>query len=193
VLASALLHERNYPETQAMLAEIIQNHAGTSSEVYAMYGRVMIALNLVRDEEVANIAVRVLHARYPEHYLTRLAEALVEIAFVRPGSMGAKKNGSLANSVLNVDELPSTYSLAQNYPNPFNPTTIIEYQLPEANHVELKVFDLLGREIATLVSENQEGGYYRVPFRADHLASGVYFYRLHTGFYVDTKKLLLMR
>jgi hypothetical protein len=73
---------------------------------------------------------------------------------------------------------PTTYKLSQNYPNPFNPTTTIEYQLPVDGHVTLKVYDLLGREVATLLNEEQQADYYGVEFDGGRFASGVYFYRL---------------
>jgi hypothetical protein len=88
---------------------------------------------------------------------------------------------------------PSMYKLSQNYPNPFNPTTTIEYQLPVAGHITLKVYDLLGREVATLVNEVQQADYYRVEFDGGRLASGVYFYRLHSGSYSATKRLMFLK
>lgn len=98
-------------------------------------------------------------------------------------------------------EVPTRLSLYQNYPNPFNPSTSINYQLPKQSHVTLEVFDVLGREIATLVSRVEEPGYKSVTFDASKLSSGVYYYRLvanaipsgQSGNYFETKKLLLLR
>ncbi|MCL5268741.1 MAG: T9SS type A sorting domain-containing protein [Bacteroidetes bacterium] len=87
----------------------------------------------------------------------------------------------------------SAFRLSQNYPNPFNPSTTISYQLPTSNYVTLKVFDVLGREVETLVNERQQAGTYTVRFTAANLPSGVYFYRLEAGTYHDTKKLLLLK
>ena len=90
-------------------------------------------------------------------------------------------------------EMPRTYNLYQNYPNPFNPSTFIDYQLPASVFVTLKVFDVLGREIETLVNEHQNAGKHSVQFNAAKLPSGVYFYKLEAGNYNNTKKLLLLK
>jgi photosystem II stability/assembly factor-like uncharacterized protein len=92
-----------------------------------------------------------------------------------------------------LKELPTQYVLNQNYPNPFNPTTTISYQLPTQSHVTLKVFDMLGRDVATLVNSVEQPGFKSVNFNANNLVSGVYFYRLQAGNYMQTKKLLLLR
>lgn len=90
--------------------------------------------------------------------------------------------------------LPDEYLLLQNYPNPFNPITTIEYQVPRYEHVVLKVYDLSGEEIITLVNEPKAPGNYEVQFDASNLASGVYFYRLQTASgFNTTKKLLLLK
>lgn len=107
-----------------------------------------------------------------------------------------RSNGTLGG-VTGVNEnnnfLPTAFTLEQNYPNPFNPTTMIRYELPAPARVVLKVFDLLGRETATLVEGIENAGYKSVKFDASGLASGVYFFRLQSGSFVDTKRLLLLR
>jgi hypothetical protein len=90
-------------------------------------------------------------------------------------------------------EIPATYSLEQNYPNPFNPTTNIQFSLPKATHVTLKVFNLLGQEVATLVSCEVAAGWHVQELNAANLSSGMYFYRLQAGTYSETKKLVLMK
>jgi len=88
---------------------------------------------------------------------------------------------------------PKTFLLEQNYPNPFNPSTTIRYQLPVASEVKLEVYDVLGKKVATLVSERQAAGYYQYVWNANGLTSGVYFYRLQAGGFVETKKMMLVK
>jgi hypothetical protein len=89
--------------------------------------------------------------------------------------------------------LPTKFALMQNYPNPFNPTTSIAYELPITAKVVLKVYDVLGREVATLVNQVQAAGRYVQPFNASGLSSGIYFYRLQAGNFVETKKMMLVK
>jgi hypothetical protein len=89
--------------------------------------------------------------------------------------------------------LPASYHLFQNYPNPFNPSTMIRYQLPKRSYVTLKVFNVLGEEVVTLVNGIQDPGYKWVEFDAAGQSSGVYFYRLAAGDHVLVKKMLLVR
>ncbi|HSD63435.1 MAG TPA: T9SS type A sorting domain-containing protein, partial [Ignavibacteriaceae bacterium] len=85
------------------------------------------------------------------------------------------------------------YELSNNFPNPFNPTTIINYQLPRTGFVTLKVYDILGKEVTTLVNEQKTQGRYSVNFNASHLASGVYIYQIRVNDYVSSKKMLLLK
>ena len=88
---------------------------------------------------------------------------------------------------------PDDFRLGQNYPNPFNPTTRINFDLPKAGFVILKVYNQLGEEVVLLVSENLQGGKYTVHFDASNLASGFYLYRLQSGSFIQTRKMLLIR
>ena len=88
---------------------------------------------------------------------------------------------------------PKSFSLMQNFPNPFNPSTVIKYQLTANVFVTLKIYDVLGREVKTLINEHQSAGTHNITFHASNLASGIYFYRLQAGVYNDTKKLLLLK
>jgi len=85
------------------------------------------------------------------------------------------------------------FSLEQNYPNPFNPTTTIEYSIAKASFVEIKIYDILGGEVASLVKENKAPGKHSVRFNASNLPSGIYFYRIVSEKFSATKKLILLK
>jgi photosystem II stability/assembly factor-like uncharacterized protein len=98
-----------------------------------------------------------------------------------------------STDVKSTDAPPSEFTLFQNYPNPFNPSTSIQYQVSSISQVSLKVYDLLGREVATLVNEDKPAGSYEVEFDAKGLSSGIYFYKIQAGSFVETKKMLLLK
>lgn len=97
------------------------------------------------------------------------------------------------SKIVEIEIAPSVFSLFQNYPNPFNPSTVISYQLPVGSDVTLKVIDILGGEVETLVNEYNSAGKYDIQFNATDLPSGFYFYQLRAGEFVQTKKMLLLK
>lgn len=99
----------------------------------------------------------------------------------------------ILTSVKSLAGLPNSFSLGQNYPNPFNPTTTISFSLPSRSFVSLKVFNVLGREVATIVSEELPAGNYIRQWNAAGAASGVYYYRASAGRFTETKKMVLLR
>ena len=101
--------------------------------------------------------------------------------------------GAVTSVGIDVAGAPASFQLAQNYPNPFNPSTRIEYSVPKSGHVALKVYDLLGNEVATLVNGELERGSYSAVWNATNASSGVYFYRLTSGSFSATRKLMLLR
>jgi hypothetical protein len=90
-------------------------------------------------------------------------------------------------------EIPASFSLSQNYPNPFNPSTTISFSLPSRSFVTLKIFDMLGKEVTTIVSGEMSSGNYTKQWDAAIMSSGIYFYRLQAGSFTETKKLILLR
>ena len=115
------------------------------------------------------------------------------------GSYGIKVSSTYPhNSVTDVkkekiESVPTLFSLYQNYPNPFNAETTIKYDLPQNSNVTLKVYDILGNEVAVLVNKQQTAGVYSINFKAENLSSGIYFYKIEAGKFTQTKKLLLMK
>lgn len=111
------------------------------------------------------------------------------------GSIALIDNLSFGNptNVKSNEEIDNNISLSQNYPNPFNPSTTIKYFIPKQSDVTLKVYDLLGSEIITLINKKQAQGNYDVELDEGALTSGIYFYRLETGDFVETKKMILLK
>ncbi len=81
----------------------------------------------------------------------------------------------------------------QNFPNPFNPVTTIQFTVPEKDYVTIKVFDIMGREVTTLVNEHKASGEYKVEFNASDLPSGIYYYRMQAGDFISSRKLILLK
>ncbi|MBK7230424.1 MAG: T9SS type A sorting domain-containing protein [Ignavibacteriales bacterium] len=99
----------------------------------------------------------------------------------------------IPTSIENQPIVISEFKLDQNYPNPFNPSTKISWQSPVSGHQKLKIYDVLGNEVVTLVNEYKSAGSYEIEFNASSLSSGVYFYKLQAGSFVQTKKMILMK
>jgi hypothetical protein len=91
------------------------------------------------------------------------------------------------------DNFPKEFTLYQNYPNPFNPVTTLRYSIPQNSNVKLVVYDILGKEVVTLVNEEKHGGTYELNWNAVNLPSGVYFYQLQAGSFVENKKMVLLK
>lgn len=138
------------------------------------------------------------------HLLTTTGSQWVAVGSCFPDFIGGNSSqyvnyGSILKSkynLVNVDdkkEILLTFLINQNYPNPFNPSTIIRYSIPERSFVSMKVYDLLGRVVKVLINEELIPGYYEYEFNASGLSSGVYFYRVQTGSFTETKKMILLR
>jgi hypothetical protein len=116
-----------------------------------------------------------------------------------PGVILHTTNGGVITDV-NENNIPGEFSLSQNYPNPFNPSTNIKFTISDFGFVSLKVYDVLGNEVATLVNEEKPAGEYEIEFNSHsglsgikELSSGIYFYQLKTEGYIETKKMLLLK
>ena len=123
------------------------------------------------------------------NYRWNHTDLLANMEYMLTNFMGEKTTSAPDEAV----GIPTVYSLSQNYPNPFNPATTIEYQIPKQSLVKITIFDLLGREITTLVNEQKGSGTYSVKFEASSLSGGVYFYKLEAGNFIQTRKLLFLK
>jgi hypothetical protein len=102
----------------------------------------------------------------------------------------------LVQAITDVEKtnvVPAVFKLEQNYPNPFNPVTMINYQLPMVNDVELSVYDILGRKVATLVNTRQQAGHHQIEWDAGGFSSGVYYYSIRAGDFTDIRKMVLVK
>lgn len=131
----------------------------------------------------------------PYHYLysAYCVDSLTAFAIGGEGSLYKTTNGGVISGNKKDISNPESFQLYQNYPNPFNPLTTISYSIPEGQIIELKVHDLFGNEVAELVNEYKNAGSYSVSFNANNLSSGLYYYRIKAGSFVQTKKLVLLK
>ena len=120
-----------------------------------------------------------------------LISAANDIIDLINNSLGKKGNEGASPEL--VSSLPTEFKLNQNYPNPFNPSTNIKYSVPENNFVSVKVYDVLGEEVASIINEEKSAGSYEVNFDASNLSSGIYFYTMRSGSFLETKKMVLMK
>jgi hypothetical protein len=116
------------------------------------------------------------------------------INYGTPGQINSVYTVTALNDNEEIQQRPEIFKLSQNYPNPFNPSTIINYELPITNYVDLSIYNTIGQKVKTLVSQKQTAGKYQVEWDASGFASGVYYYRLRTnGGFVQSRKLLLLK
>ena len=121
------------------------------------------------------------------------------MAYTRPGSGTCSAESGVITAtrtttgIVADSKIPLAFTLLQSYPNPCNPATVIEYHMPVSGFVKLSVYDILGREITLLVNENESAGEHRVIFDGNGLPGGIYFYRMQTGLFTETKRLLLLK
>ena len=101
--------------------------------------------------------------------------------------------GTIAQIDNSNQNIPDNYSLKQNFPNPFNPSTTIRYSVPKAGFITIKVYNILGELVSTLINEYRQAGDYEIKFNGSNLSSGIYFYRMQAGNFVEVKKLVLVK
>lgn len=136
-------------------------------------------------------------ATYQNALLTYIADSLsgvIDSVKYPVNGQGRIIQDSTLISVNSIGEnIPDRYSLAQNFPNPFNPSTMVRFDIPQAGFVTVKIYDMLGKEIAEIVNDELRAGSYEVPFDGSYFSSGMYFYRIQSGNFVETKKMMLVK
>ena len=138
--------------------------------------------NPVRPTETMNTVFRV--QRYPPTYAGFIGKDMTPRAFIELYLVGIKEE---------VNNIPLNYELNQNFPNPFNPSTTIRYELPKSSFVSLKIYDVLGKEIETVVNENQTSGIFRVNWNAANFPSEAYFYKIQAVGYYKIIRMVLIK
>jgi tetratricopeptide (TPR) repeat protein len=206
-LASFPISDKNYALTSKLIADnaiqnnrfdeaigiydiLIKNYLQEYEGINARFDKLFAYINVKNDKGKAEevlACVKALNLKDDE-WLARIqvAEELIGTTVSQK-----KENGSnIANNDLNNSQ---EYTVLNNYPNPFNPSTVISFSIPNSRKVTLKVYDVLGREVAVLVNEEKPAGFYTVNFNGDNLASGIYIYSLITNEKIMTKKMLLVK
>ena len=148
----------------------------------------------------AGVSKRNSHESYSLPGATNNSNLLIRFVSIQPGwdwfwviDNVLISGDILTNATINGNEIPDDYSLSQNYPNPFNPVTTIEYSIPKSGLVALDVYNVLGKNIATLVNESQDAGNYQIEFKGNNLPSGTYFYRFQSGNFIQVRKMILLK
>jgi hypothetical protein len=197
LLPGAYIHERAVVNARSQYENNIRNHGNSITEAQALYGKFSHALFGDGDRTEAQAVLTRLQSRFANSAQSRLAAAQLNAtpssSIVGNGGIGKGKAGVDAGSFHAAASKPSAFALRQNYPNPFNPTTTFSYDLKDDAFVTLKVFDLLGREAATIVNESQRAGRYSTSFDASRLASGVYVYKLSAGSFSAVRRFVLLK
>jgi len=190
--ASELANMGNYAGSLTEYQQLLQSSSFPDERVMCLFE--MFNLNAVRliNREQAQQYLTQMQNEFPDDGRTRIAAVRFDAMTSRTSGNGLQRS-SLASTSEQTTELPREFTLLQNYPNPFNPSTTIEYDLPIDAHVTLKLYDVLGREILTLVNEHTKAGYHYTTLDASRFSSGVYFYRIQAGQFSQTKKLVLVR
>jgi tetratricopeptide (TPR) repeat protein len=194
----ALFEDKDYDGVIKNLTGMLKDYKN-NEPVYkhALFNLGLTYLKTLNDSSQATKYFSHLVVKYPDDPLAMNAKYLFAEAVGQEGLLRLAQDLYEEQSIVEKG-IPAEYKLSANYPNPFNPVTFIDYQLPVTSHVSLKVYDILGREVATLVDEMKEAGYYTATFNGSRLSSGVYFTRFIVQSpdgksFVKVKKMLLTK
>ncbi len=175
----SLIGKQEYSDAIEEFNDVIEQNPNTEEAVFAEIDALTTGLLIENDTTLGKTTAGKYLVKSDE-YQDRIKNIL-------------KKNFGVEQNVETTLSIPKTYQLYQNYPNPFNPVTTIKYDIVKTQNVKVTIFDILGREITTLVNTQQQPGSYEIQWDASKVASGIYFYQLKTKDYVDTKKMILLK
>lgn len=184
---SVKLHREKYQEALILCDKLISEYPSTMEATDARFHKYFYAVHVEEDYKSANTQLQALNNLYSKSTDTKIKNDLEIAHYVLKNYLDPKEHNGYKKTV------GQNNLLMRNYPNPFNPTTRISYTLPNAGNVVLKVYDILGKEVATLVNEFKETGQYDVEFNASKLASGMYIYKLISNNISEIKKMLLVK
>jgi parallel beta-helix repeat protein len=190
VRAAELVANQQYSQAEGDFEALLASSSSDDERKNLVYSLFSLHLSGTGDHVAAAQYLQRLQRDWPLDKNTKVAEMLFESRTFRSGNPIIGK-GRVDEPVTST--VPTEFMLAQNYPNPFNPMTSIRFQIPHEGFVSLKVYNMLGQEVATLVNEARDAGIYTETFNAAHLASGVYIYKLMFGNLAASKKLVLVR
>jgi parallel beta-helix repeat protein len=186
LLGDMSLQNNQFETAMSLFNDVINNYPTEYDGISARFEKLFAYLHIKKDPSTASqilADIKGINSKDIEVQMRiKIAENLLD------GS-----NNVIRKSVASGNNIPKTYGLSQNYPNPFNPSTKINYQIPMPGMVTLKVYDILGREVATLVNENKIEGIYNFNFNASKFASGVYIYQLRVNDYIASKKMIMLK
>lgn len=172
---------KNFDKILFYNTEIIENYPSSVNELTALYDLITYYADIENDLTKAQpLFTRMLNT-YPEEDLTKFA------------AINLGYNFENLKKITSSEQIPEEYYLSNAFPNPFNPVTQIKFSIPKDGFVTLKVFDILGREVATLINEDKSAGAYTANFDASGFASGIYFYSISSGSFHQTKKMILAK
>ncbi|MDL1891944.1 T9SS type A sorting domain-containing protein [Sphingobacteriales bacterium CHB3] len=192
LLATEIANRRDFALAITEYEQLLQSATTNLDRTICLFALFNINAQGTRNRSEAERCLTQLQTLAPGDIRTRIATARFASMIEAEGGNGMQRP-SVSAGLEAAASLPTEFVLLQNYPNPFNPSTTIKYNLPIDAHVTLKLYDVLGREVLTLIDEQAEGGYHSATLDASRLSSGVYFYRMQAGAFSQTKKLLLLR
>lgn len=187
LIADIYLQSRQFDKAISICDNIISNYPNDFQSINSKFAKLFAFINYKNDFTKAHQILTGIKSMNltDENWTPRIAMA--------DYLLGLPYNGMVKKSAGFNNYVPKLYLLSQNYPNPFNPTTIIHYEIPNDGLVILKIYDELGREVKTLVNQFEGKGKYDINFEASNLASGIYFYRLQSGSFISTKRMVLLK